>query len=77
MTKKPEIKFPDIKKLELPSRLELGVLDEDNLKLLVDFKRETNRLDYKLEYPTSKEHFYEIVKDVCAFLNTCLPLLTS
>lgn len=61
--------FPEIKDLELPTGIDVGILNDINLKLLVEFGKETNRVEYKLSYPVNNEHLYEIVKDVSAFLN--------
>ena len=54
----------------LPKGLQWGVLDDNNLFLLVNFKRETNKLDYKITFNISeKKNVYDFVKDVSAFAN--------
>lgn len=55
---------------DLPKGLQLGILDDNNLSLLVKFKRETNRLDYKSTFTISdKKNSYEFSKDISAFSN--------
>lgn len=57
-------------KLDLPKGLQIGVLDNVNLQLLVEFGRETNRVDYKLTFSASnKRTCHEFSKDISAFAN--------
>jgi hypothetical protein len=55
---------------ELPQGLQIGVLDDANLALLVEF-RETDRLDFKSTISISdKKSCQELSKDVSALSNT-------
>ncbi len=56
--------------IDYPRGLQVGVLDDKNLSLLVSFKRETNRVDYKSTFSASnKKTCQEFSKDVSAFSN--------
>ena len=55
---------------DLPQGLQIGILDDVNLLLLVEHRRETNRLDYKITFSTSnKKACHEFCKDASAFAN--------
>ena len=56
--------------IDLPKDLQIGVLDNHNLALLINFKRETNRLDYKETFlTTDKKHEQDFSKDISALAN--------
>lgn len=56
--------------IDLPKVVQIGVLDDNNLASLIEFKRETNRIDYKetLLYFDNKS-IHELCKDISSFSN--------
>ncbi len=56
--------------IDLPKEIQIGILDDANLALLVNFKRETNRVDYKETfYKNDKKLQQDFSKDISALAN--------
>lgn len=56
---------------DLPQGLQIGVLDDKNLCMLVEFRRETNKLDYKSTFNISdKKTCHDFSRGASALSNT-------